>query len=338
MRNALLAVVVGCSACHHSPPALAVVSATDLGAVGNSGVNGLLRDGGASILLGGQILWTFGDTLFPFKADDGSQLRTNTAALASPGAPLAVTGSLDSHGAPTQYVPFTSEEAAFNAASGNPNERIALWPGPMVAIDADHALVVVDKLKVHAGVLNYEALSTELVLATAGSATAQRLGPLFTAPEPQFVHAAVASSAKLYLYACQTSGQCSLARTPLATATQRATYQYWTGNGWSNDLGQARGSIPGSTSGFSVAWNEHLGQFVSASSPGFSSAVLLRTAPAPEGPWSDAVVAYTAPSPIYAVYQHPEQQQGGGARIRVSYSRPTGNFQGEIRLIELQLK
>ena len=72
--------------------------------------------------------------------------------------------------------------------------------------------------------------------------------------------------------------------------------------------------------------------------PAFSSSVQLRTAPSPEGPWSDAVVAFTAPGAIYAVYQHPEMQGDGGKRIRVSYSRSTGDFQGEIRLIEIALK
>src|SRR5207248_2126369 len=82
MRGArLLACALSALACgtHASP---IVASTSDLGVVGNSGVQGLLRDGGASILLGGQVLWTFGDSLFPFQAADGSQLRTNTAALA----------------------------------------------------------------------------------------------------------------------------------------------------------------------------------------------------------------------------------------------------------------
>ena len=79
-----------CGACHHNPPALAVATATDLGKVADSAAPGLLRDGGASILLGGGVLWTFGDTLFPVVSVDGTQLRSNTAALAAVTSPLAV--------------------------------------------------------------------------------------------------------------------------------------------------------------------------------------------------------------------------------------------------------
>jgi hypothetical protein len=332
-----LAIALCAASCGHHPAGVTVASAVDLGAVSDAAAANLWRDGGSSVLLGAKVLWSFGDTIFPFKADDGSQLRTNTAALAAPDAPLAVSEPLDGKGAPAQFVPFTSDETAVNASIG-PGERIALWPGAMINTDADHALVFVDKLRIHPGYLNYEALSSELALAATGSTSAQRLGALFTVPEPQFVHAAVAKDGAIFLYACETSGACRVARAPLSSATQRSAYQFWTGSGWSSDVSHAKLDVPGSTSGFSVAWNEAMGKFVSATSPGFSNQVFLRTSPAPEGPWSDAVLAWTAPSAIYAVYQHPELQLDGGRRIRISYSRPTGNFAGEIRLIEVALR
>jgi hypothetical protein len=332
-----LAIALCAASCGHHPAGVTVTSAVDLGAVADAAAASLWRDGGSSVLLGGKLLWSFGDTIFPFKAEDGSQLRTNTAALAAPGTPLAVSEPLDAKGAPGQFVPFTSDEGAENARIA-PSERIALWPGAMINTDADHALVFVDKLRIHPGELNYQALSTELALASVGSTSAQRLGPLFTVPEPQFVHAAVAKDGAIFLYACETSGSCRVARAPLSSATQRAAYQFWTGAGWSAEVSRAKLDVPGSTSGFSVAWNEALGKFVSATSPGFSNQVFLRTSPAPEGPWSDSVLAWTAPSAIYAVYQHPELQLDSGRRIRISYSRPTGNFAGEIRLIEFALR
>src|SRR5260221_2052795 len=197
MRRAL-AIVVCAASCSHHPAALTVTGTVDLGVVSDPVATSLWRDGGSSVLLGGQVLWSFGDTIFPFQAADGSQLRTNTAALADPGAPLAVSEPLDGQGAPAQFVPFTSDEAALNASIA-PSERIALWPGAMINTDAGHALVIVGKLRIRPGVLNYEALSAELALASAGSTLAQRLGPLFTVPEPQFVHAAVAKDGALFL-------------------------------------------------------------------------------------------------------------------------------------------
>jgi hypothetical protein len=325
-----------CAACHSAPPALTVASATDLGKLADSAAPNLLRDGGASIFLGGRVLWTFGDTLFPFVSVDGTQLRSNTAAFASVGSPLALTEPLDAKGAPAQFVPFTAAEAAYNAQSGKPDERYALWPGAMVPLDANHALVLVDRLKVHPGGLNYEDLSTELALATAGNTTSTRLGPLFSAPEPLFNHGAVVSNGLLYVYACTPGALCKVSRAPLAQAQSRRAYTFYTGSDWSTDITRAVQTTPLSTAGSSLIYSAALGVFVAASTPGFSANVELRTAPAPEGPWSEPVVAWTAPSPIYAVYLHPEL--ANGRELVVSYSRSTGDFAGEIRVIRLELQ
>ena len=334
--GALAALAV--AACHQSTPGLAVVSVTDLGALGDPSAPRLYRDGGSSVLLGGRLLWSFGDTLFPFAAQDGVQLRTNTAALAAPDAPAALSEPLDAKGAPLQFVPFTADEAAFNAQNAKDGVRIALWPGAMVPQGADRALVIVDKVEVHPGTLNYKGLSTELALATPGSTSATRAGTLFASPEPRFSHGAVVRDGTLYLYACTPGSQCRIARAPLAQATQRSAYQFACSSGWSADLGCAAPLVPGSTAGHAVSWNAHLGRFLSASTPGFSTDVLLRTAPAPEGPWSDPVVAAHAPSAIYAVYLHDELQSADGKRVAVSYSRATGALSGEVRLLQLELE
>jgi len=331
----LITLCVLASACGKPGPALA--GATDLGALMNPNAPTLWRDGGSSVLLGTQLLWAFGDTIFPFQADDGSQLRTNTAALAAPAAPLTLTEPLDGRGAPYQFVPFTADESASNNTLPT-GERIALWPGAMIATDPLHALVFVDKLIVLPGVLNYQEVSTELAQASSGSTQATRLGTLFAAPEPQFNHGAVAKDSVLYLYSCETSGDCRVARASLAAATQRPAYQFWTGASWSSDISLAALDVPGSTAGFSVAWNDALGEYVSASTPGFSSQLLLRTAPAPEGPWSNPTTAWNAPSEIYAVYQHPELELANGRTIRISYSRQVSGFAGEIRLVEINFR
>jgi len=327
----LWASVLGCS---EGPPGPKVVSVEDLGALVDASAPTLWRDGGSSVLLGGQVLWAFGDTIFPFRSADGVQLRTNTAALAWPGTPLAVSEPLDANGAPFQFVPFTAEEAAFNAASSD--ERIALWPGAMVPLEGDRALVVVDRLKVHSGALDYEELGTELALAGAGRTTATRLGALFSAPEPSFVHGAVAKDGLLYLYACTPGGPCRVARAPLETATLRSAYEFYTSAGWTPALARAEAVVPGSTAGFSVAWNEALGKFVAASTPGFSNALEFRTAPSPEGPFSEPTVAFEAPSAIYGVYLHPELSSG--STVAVSYSRQESDFSGEIRLLLVELR
>jgi hypothetical protein len=65
------------------------------------------RDGGASGRIGGQILWTFGDTIFERgrTAIDGATFRTGTAALAAdPSKPFSLIEPLDPQGAPFQFI------------------------------------------------------------------------------------------------------------------------------------------------------------------------------------------------------------------------------------------
>lgn len=310
------------------------MSVRDLGPLGDAEAPNLLRDGGSSVPIAGHILWAFGDTIFPFLAADGTHLRSNSAALAPPAAPLSLSEPLDPNGAPFQFVPFTPDEAAFNASSSD--ERIALWPTTMVPWKDGSALVIIDRLKVHPGVLDYEELSTELGVVTGASTTASRLGALFRAPEPSFVHGAVAKDGFLYLYACTPNALCRVARAPEGQATERAAYEFFAGADWSPDLETAVATVPGSTAGFSVAWSESLGRFLAASTPGFASFVEFRTAPAPEGPWSLPSVAFGTASPIYAVYLHPELSSD--STVVVSYSRQTGNWSGEIRLVEVEVR
>ena len=67
--------------------------------------------------------------MFPRRAEDGSQYRTNTAALADPQRPLEVSEPLDANGAPLQAIPFTDDELEYNKSTGKPDDRIALWTG-----------------------------------------------------------------------------------------------------------------------------------------------------------------------------------------------------------------
>ena len=333
------AVLFACAACHGHPPAVSVTSSTDLGVLRDARAPGLLRDGGAGVLLGGKLLWIFGDTLFAPASVDGANYRSNSAATAELSSPLALSEPLDAKGAPAQFLPFTSEEAAYNAASGRPDERIALWPGHLVPLPDGTALLLFGKLKIHPGVLNYEFLGTGLATVTAGHATAARSpAPIFAAPEPDFSHAAALQDGKLYLFACATIGACRVGRAPLASAAARSAYEFWTGSAWSPELANAAASVPGSTSGFDLGWNASLGRWLSITHPAFSAGAELRTAPAPEGPWSDPVRAFTAAGPIYATYLHPALDTADSQRIHVSYFLPLPNFQGELHVVELTLK
>ncbi|MFC9893491.1 DUF4185 domain-containing protein [Nocardia sp. NPDC127579] len=70
-------------------------------------------------------------------------------------------------------------------------------------------------------------------------------------------------------------------------------YEYWDGTAWKRDV-RAAAPIVGGVAEQSVMWNEHLGRFVMLTTDPFNS-VVLRTAPAPEGPWSEPRVLIAAP-------------------------------------------
>ncbi len=71
---------------------------------------------------------------------------------------------------------------------------------------------------------------------------------------------------------------------------------------------------------------------------------MMRTAPNPEGPWSREVQAlrrwrrFPARSPIDDAQAHPEYNVNGGQTMFVTYSRSTGAFTSEFRLVSVQLQ
>ena len=70
----------------------------------------------------------------------------------------------------------------------------------------------------------------------------------------------------------------------------------------------------------------------------------MRSAPAPEGPWSRPVQAFKAMAPVgdpgwvYDALPHPEVSPDGGRTQYVTYSRSTGPFASEMRVVEVVLE
>ncbi|MBF6328996.1 DUF4185 domain-containing protein [Nocardia transvalensis] len=85
-------------------------------------------------------------------------------------------------------------------------------------------------------------------------------------------------------------------------------YEYWDGGAWKPKDANLAKPIVGGVGELSVMWNQHLGQYVMLTTDPFNS-VVLRTAPAPEGPWSqprvliDARDLPTAYAPMIYPYQ-----------------------------------
>jgi hypothetical protein len=319
------------------PPTAAVASVRDLGVVSNPSLSGVLRDGGPAARVGGKVLWTFGDTLLGFQAEDGLTYRSNSAAYAELTAPTVLSEPTDARGAPHQLLPFNAEELAYNASTGKADDRFALWPTAVVSI-GENGLVLYTRLKIRPGTLNYEQVSTGMALVRPASTVASRYPEIFVVPEPQFHHAAALHAGMLHLYACSTEGRCRVARAPFENATEREAYEFWDGSAWSPDVARAGEVVPGSTTGFSVVYNTYLERFVALISKPFSGAIVMRTAVEPQGPWSDELPVHDVGAPIYATIQHPELVLEAGRKFFFSYYRPDDAFRGELRLVEVSLR
>jgi len=337
-------ILLECSPADKPYPLPSVMSVTTLGKVA-APPNVKARDGGSSIQMGDQMLWVFNDTLFAPPAEDGANLRSNTAALAPLATPLQTQERVDSTGAPFQAVPFTVEEEDYNRASGKHDERIALWPGGLLP-ERNGALVFVHKLYVHPGTLNYEHIGVELAEFAQGQTQATRLGALFGAPEPILL-SPLQHDAHIYLYGMITidsSRGIGVARVATAQVRDRAAYQCWDGAAWVTDCGKIAtlfDQVPGAVK---VAWNEYLGRFVAVHSLTLSNKVVMRTAEHPEGPWSAPSELFTGELPQkdvvnYAGEQHPELARDHGKIIFISYYHPLPEpLHGEIKLVQVDFK
>jgi hypothetical protein len=73
-----------------------------------------------------------------------------------------------------------------------------------------------------------------------------------------------------------------------------------------------------------------------------SNSVVMRTATSLEGPWSAEEVLFVAQRPaqgefVYDAVAHPEYDRENGRHIYVTYSRATGDFASEVRLVAVEL-
>jgi hypothetical protein len=126
-----------------------------------------------------------------------------------------------------------------------------------------------------------------------------------------------------------------VARVPLASPTDRSTYEFWDGRRWQGDPGRAVAVLP-SQGGVSQTLSVHQirpGTYLAVSKRDgdLGDFVYTWAAPTPHGPWSPHK-GVAAPSDFdggeleYAPLAHPEVPMANG-RLLVSVSRNTTDFQ-----------
>jgi hypothetical protein len=353
-----------------SAPGLQIVKVTDLGPIAtNPDILG--RDGGASALFQGNSVWVYGDTfLAKPNAENFGLISDSWSFTTDLDASNGITGfkeRLDSVGAPTMILPETAAEQAFNQAhNGNHCEqpcgaRWALWPGAIVADPvSNQALIFYSVVSAQPGDFNFSNIGTSV--ATWASLSAEPVRPelnppivaghpdlMFTASQPGFGSAAVISGGMLYVYGCGVATSsldngCRVGRVDPAQAQNLSAWTFYTANGsWSSQVSDAV-SVFGGNDILSVSYNRYLQLYVAVYSAQLSDRVMMRTAPTPQGPWSDEILAFFAMQPagggdVYDAQAHAEYDANGGQTIYVAYSRGTpAAFTSEMRLVQIELK
>ncbi len=334
----------------HVPGGLAVELVQDLGVLGNP-PSVRTRDGGISAFIGSNVLWLFGDTILTKPDEQGLSSISNSASLALITTPFVIsptdTINLDTTGAPLPFLPYNQEELDYNKTHGDKDDdRYALWPSSVVRQRDGTGLIFYSKLLIEPGGLNFIGSGQAQIDRDATIATREP-DLLFESPDPLFGQGALVSGSYLNIYACTPvsalDSECKIASAPVDNVIGRSVYTFWDGKDWVQDINKAAVVLHGPAGGLTVSWNPYIGSYLATYSDIASNKVFLRSAPAPEGPWSDPVEAFTGQTSSvqdrdYSAYEHPELARDGGKTIYITYYHPTAALEGEIRIVELKLK
>lgn len=361
--------MVSCGSKQGPAPALKVGAISDLGTIAtNADILG--RDGAVSAAFQGYSVWLYGDTFLRNPNADGRGLISDSWSFTNDfNTKGGITGfqeRLDSSGTPEMILPETTAEFAFNQQhNGNPCQaqpcgaRWALWPSSIVTDPVNNrALVFYGVVSALPGSFNFQGIGSSV--AVWNDFTQQPVRPTFNPPivpdhpdlmfdqnQPSFGTEALIRGGILYIYGCgipsnSSDKGCRLAKVDPANVLNIGAWTFYSGSGnWSPQLKDAISVIPDANI-LTVAWNDYLQQYVAIYSQLLSDNVMIRTAPNPEGPWSGERVLFTAQQPtsgnVYDARAHSEYDLNGGQTIFVTYSRSTGEFSSEVRLVSVQLQ
>jgi hypothetical protein len=352
--------------CAH-PSGVHVIDAKEIGTISQSKLI-IGRDGGGSGLVWGLSLWAFGDTVISVPDAEGQTWHHNsfsfTKNLNATNGIASLSERIDASGAPEYLVAPTADEAAFNAAHrGNPcaeqpcGARFAAWPGaPLFDAARSRALIPYGLVWAAPGDFNFRGVGQSFATWNDFASAPERpiVSPgaahptlLFGEKEPNYGEAAAVEGDTLFAFACALdflTFHCTLGKVGLASVMDRSMWRYWDGARWSEKISDARPVLDASSI-LTVQFNQHLGQWTAAYSGVLSNDVLMRTAPALTGPWSDAVKLFTADrkgqgGTSYDAQPHAEYAEENGRILYFSYSRPTGQnlFSSELALVRVTLE
>lgn len=330
----------------------------------------LKRDCGFSALFQGQSIWLFGDTLMETPNTDNLNMISNSLSCTfdiDAGDGLAgFAAKVDEVGAPAVFFPLTEEEKLFNEKHAGKyceeepcNTSWHIWPGTIIVDEVkDWAYVFYRKVLVDSGIPNFHHVGHSVAVWKDVRESAER--PFFDRVELYptllfgekgdrgFGSASVVMGREAFVYGCELgedlmSKPCYLARVPLEDILERDAWMFYVGHGgWSSDFLQSEEIFAGNDM-MSVFFNAYLNRFVAIYSENLGSTAMLRTAPHPEGPWSEPIEIFSIDAPhnlngwVYDFLAHPEYSQDDGKVIYITYSIKFDDMYSELRLVAVEL-
>ncbi len=342
------------------------VSPRDMGAI-ESNPDIRMRDVGFSAVIDDRSVWVFGDTFLAYPNENDNPFLTNSKSStldrdAGDGL-FGFEEDLDDVGAVSQFIPFTTEENAFNDAHKGQyciqdpcKARWAIWPASIV-VDNEKGLAYFFYGKIYAeeGWFNFHGKGRSIAVQRFREESAPRRivfdevenfpTLMFSEEEPKFGSATVEVERMVYVYGCSLDRDtltkpCHLARVPIERILDKASWTYYQSSGtWSADADGMRSVFDGNNM-MSVFFNSYLGSYVAIYTEPLKDHIMLRVAARPEGPWSSPRRVWTAPKPkpkgwIYDALAHPEFSIHDQRRIYVTYTLPVNEFESKLMLLEL---
>jgi hypothetical protein len=367
LTAAALAIAPAMTALAQSAPPIPSVTVTTLPIVQQNPAV-LERDGTYSTAINGISYWAFNDTALSAPNASGQNFFSNSLSWStSLSAPNGITlnqDQVDSSGLPTQFIPFTAQEAKFNsehAGSGKScqvkpcGEGLAIWPGPIVYNPANQQVIIPFVEIVRGGPINgFPAIGGGIAVGTILPTGFAMTRPIQgTGADPAlmwgktqqiFTDQAFLYNGYYYAYGSKNvfvTTEDILARVPADQVLNLAAWTYYTGNGtWGTNVKKAVTLFDGSASGSSVFFDAYLNDWVAIFSQNFTNNIYYAVASAPEGPWSAATLLAVGLSGYnnnadYATRAHPEFSPDGGKTIDVTYVQSTGAFGQDLPTLQV---
>ncbi|TQS46810.1 DUF4185 domain-containing protein [Cryptosporangium phraense] len=333
------------------------------------------RDNGQSVRYGDHSVWVFADTVLTKPDAFLSNTAVSTSDLdASDGITLTA-GDLSGTGDGTvhdEFLPWSSREKSFEKSHARNclteaycQVTFGLWPGPVIADQANHrVLVFYHKLcrggapgepcsqrygqDLGTGVAAVDMTTYEVTRLTPAngpgvSSIEGRDPTLFFPAGTLYASEAVLAGDDVYVYGdCTADSRCRVARVPLDRLTDRSAWRFYGGRDddhrpiWSDDPADAVATIHAGAAGNSVFFDPALKAWMNVYMEFGSHELDAQVGGSPYGPWSAPfTIADTdagAYGANYAAFAHPEYAQRNGLIQYVTYYQQSTGAQRLLRI------